>query len=258
MRALVVIPTYNEADNIGLLIAELRREAPEVDVLVVDDDSPDGTAGIVRGLQAAHASVHLIVRKKRDGFAGAYLEGLGWGMTAGYDAIIQMDADFSHPPAVVRKLLAALETSDVVIGNRYLPGGGFVGWSWYRKLISRCGNLYAETVLGVPVRDLTGGFVAWRSALLATLHLPSVRAKGYAFMIELKYRAYLRRARMAEVAFVFPDRTRGVSKMSFAIFREAALAVLRLRRSRALLEATLAAAPEPIEPRRMSDDRDAA
>lgn len=226
---LVVTPTYNEAENVSDLIGRIHDACPQAHVLVVDDNSPDGTHRIVEEMGKADPRVHLLKRPGKAGLAAAYIEGLQWGVSRNYAHLVQMDADLSHPPEVIPRLLESLKWADVAIGSRYVKGGGVENWSFFRRLVSWCGNLYARVVLGIPVRDLTGGFVAWRRQALELVGPAGVSSKGYAFLIELKYRAWRNKLKHREVPFVFPDRTRGQSKMSALIFREAALAVLRLR-----------------------------
>ncbi len=236
MNTLIVTPTFNESENIAFLLGELIKHAPTVHILVVDDNSPDGTAQIVRRLQEENKQIHLLMRQNREGLAAAYTEGLIWGLKKGYSQIIQMDADLSHPPALIPLFLESLEDHSLVLGCRYIAGGGVSGWPWFRKAISWCGNLYARTVLGLPFRDLTGGFMGWRSELLQVIDLGSATSKGYAYLIELKFRAFLCKAKAKEIPFIFNDRTRGKSKMSTSIFSEAAKMVLWLRWNRSQIK----------------------
>lgn len=229
MKSLVIFPTYNEAENIGDIVARVREVVPEAQILVVDDNSPDGTARIVENLQRSDEKVNLMVRPGKQGLAGAYLAGFQWGLARGFDAIVEMDADFSHRPEDLPRLLDALKTNDVAVGCRYMRGGGTVGWSWLRQGISRGGNLYAQGILRLPYLDLTGGFNAWRRAVLETIDLASIHSRGYAFQVEMKYRAHRKGFRIAEIPILFENRRRGISKMTGKIVWEAAYRVLQMR-----------------------------
>ncbi len=229
VRALVVMPTFCESMNVGQIIpAILAHEG--IDVLVVDDGSPDGTADAVRSLAAAYpCRVHLIEREGKLGLGTAYLTGFRWALAREYTHIIEMDADYSHHPASLPRLLHASRYADLVIGSRYIPGGRTVNWPAHRKLISRGGSLYARSLLNLPVRDLTGGFKCFRRYVLESIDLESVNSTGYAFQIELTYRAAKRGFRVAEIPITFAERLHGKSKMDRSIFFEAILCVLRLR-----------------------------
>lgn len=231
MKSLVVIPTYNEAENILALLNALETAVPESHILVVDDNSPDGTGKLVAQRSRTNEKVFLLTRQKKDGLAGAYFAGFAWALERDYEAIVQMDADHSHRPSDVPRFLDLLETHDVVFGSRYAPGGGTSGWSLLRKFISRGGNLYARALLGLPYNDLTGGFNAWRSEVLERIDVSTIYSKGYAYQIELKFRAKKQGARIAELPIHFANRRFGSSKMSGAIIFEAARAVLQLRQS---------------------------
>jgi len=233
MRTVLIIPTYNERDNVVLLLPELRKLVPNVDILVVDDNSPDGTAAVAEAHARALGQIQLLHREKKEGLGRAYVAGFQWALRHGYQAVVQMDADFSHRPVDLPKLLAALEECDVVVGSRYIPSGGTQGWSWIRRMISRGGNIYARLILGVPVQDMTGGFTAWRASALERIRYETTGSRGYAFQVELKYRALVAGLRVREVAILFPERAYGASKMSGDIVREAAFGVLRLRVSAA-------------------------
>jgi len=230
-KALVVVPTYNEAENINQLLFALTRDVEGVDVLVVDDNSPDGTRGIVERFQKHESRVHLLNRQKKDGLAAAYLAGFGWGIEKGYDILIEMDADFSHRPADVNRFLKEMETCDVVIGCRYVDGGGISGWGWLRQFISRGGNTYAKFVLSLPLKDLTGGFNGWKREVLERINYKSIHSKGYAFQVELKCRAFKSGFKISEIPIHFENRVAGHSKMSSDIVWEAAFRVLQMRRS---------------------------
>lgn len=229
MKKLIVIPTYNEAENIGRILPEVLKCAPDADILVVDDSSPDGTGKIVESIAREEKRVRLLTREKKDGLARAYLTAFELAIKEGYDAILQMDADFSHAPSDVPKLFNALKVHDVAIGSRYVYGGGTSGWTWPRKMISRGGNLYAQMMLGTKIIDMTGGFNAWRSSTLKSLQLETVKSKGYAYQVELKYRAYKRNFSILEIPILFLNRRFGHSKMSKDIIREAAYRVFQMK-----------------------------
>ncbi len=228
---LVVIPTYNEAENISRILYTLTTEVPTVDVLVVDDNSPDGSANLVKLFMKHTPRVHLLSRPKKDGLAGAYIAGFGWGLDKRYQAFISMDADFSHQPTDVARIVTGLVTSDVVVGCRYISGGEITGWGLTRQCISRGGNLYAQTVLRMPYKDLTGGFNGWNRRVLEKIDVRSIRSKGYAFQVEMKYRAHKAGFGITEIPIRFVNREVGTSKMSGTIFWEAAFRVLEMRRS---------------------------
>lgn len=227
---MVVIPTYDERQNITRVLDEVLAAAP-VDVLVVDDSSPDGTADVVRAHPAHGTRVHLLVRADKDGLGAAYRAGLGWALDAGYARIVQMDADLSHPPAVVPDLLAALDDHDIAVGSRYVAGGGIDAWSPSRRLISRVGNAYVRLMLDLPVRDATAGFKAFTADALRAIEVEESRAEGYGFQIESSWRAHRRGLSLVEVPIVFTDRQAGSSKMSTRIVLEALRMVWRWRRA---------------------------
>lgn len=229
MRTLVVIPTYNEAANIAEAIQRVR-DATDADVLVVDDNSPDGTADLVeslaQGLPAGGGGVHVLRRPGKAGLGSAYRAGFAWGKEKGFEIMVEMDADLSHDPAALPSLLEQIDRgADLVIGSRYVPGGSIPDWAWHRKALSRWGNRYASAMLGLAVADCTAGYRAYRSSLLDALDLESIRADGYGFQIEMTYRAVGAGARVVEVPIAFTDRTRGTSKMSSRIIVEALLLV---------------------------------
>lgn len=224
-RVLVIIPTYNEAENIGPITARLRAAAPAADILVVDDNSPDGTGDLADGLAAADPQVHVLHRKVKDGLGGAYLAGFAWGLDEGYDVLIEHDADGSHRPEDVPRLLERLQTADAVKGSRWVPGGTVVNWPKSRELMSRGGSLWVRLWLGIPVKDATGGFAAWRADSLRGMGLDEMEARGYGFQVELAWRAVRNGFTVAEVPIEFADRELGDSKMSRRIFIEALLLV---------------------------------
>ena len=232
-RALIVVPTYNERDNVEEVVARFLAAAPEAELLFVDDNSPDGTGELLDRLAGEDPRVHVLHRAGKLGLGTAYLDGFRWGLAHGFDYLIEMDADFSHDPQYLPELLRlAREGADVVIGSRYVEGGGTENWGVGRKLISRGGSLYARTVLGVKVRDLTSGFICWRRRALEAIDLDAVRSNGYSFQIEMKYRALQAGLTLVETPIVFVDRRVGQSKMSRAIFVEALGMVWKLRLGR--------------------------
>ena len=229
MKALVVIPTYNEAGNIAEALRRIRQAAPAADVLVVDDGSPDGTAAVARACAAELGRVQVRVRPGKLGLGSAYREAFADGLRRGYRVLVQMDGDLSHDPAALPALLRAVRAgADVAVGSRYVAGGSIPRWSVSRRALSRWGNRYARWLLALPLADATSGFRAWRSAALARLDLASVRAEGYGFQIEMAYRMARAGGRIAEVPIAFADRQRGESKMSARIIAEALLLVTGL------------------------------
>ena len=228
-RACVVLPTYNERENLPEIVPAILAAAPELDVLVVDDNSPDGTGAIADELSAKEPRVRVLHRERKEGLGRAYLAGFHVAMKAGYGRILEMDADFSHDPARLPALLAASRDADLVLGSRYVEGGGTVNWGLGRRLLSKGGSLYARTILGLPVRDLTGGFKCFHREVLERLDLPSVSSTGYAFQIELTYRAMKRGFRVVEVPIIFADQRVGKSKMNRRIVAEALWKVWEIR-----------------------------
>ena len=232
---LVVVPTYNEIENLETLLTGIHAAVPIAHVLVVDDNSPDGTGDLAAKIASTDARVHVLHRAGKEGLGRAYVAGLSWGVQKGYECIIQMDADLSHDPAALPSLLAASETHDLVLGSRYVQGGGTRNWGLFRRLLSRGGSLYAKLILGLAQNDLTGGFKCWRRNVLEAIHLETVRADGYSFQIEMTYRAVLHGFKVAEVPITFVDRVDGVSKMSKRIVGEAITMVWKLRAGRAAI-----------------------
>jgi len=229
-RALIVMPTYNERDNARGIAERLLAALPGTGVLFVDDNSPDGTGALLDELALAEPRIHVMHRAGKLGLGTAYVEGFGWGLARGYDYLFEMDADGSHDPKYLAQMLAlAQDGADVVVGSRYVPGGGTRNWGVGRKLISRGGSLYARLILGVDVRDVTAGFVCWRRAALEAIDLSSITSNGYSFQIEMKYRALQNNLRVVETPIVFIDRRVGQSKMSRAIVVEALLKVWGMR-----------------------------
>lgn len=229
-RVLVITPTYNERDNLAEFITAVHRAAPQVDVLVVDDASPDGTGPLADELAAADARVLVRHRTGKLGLGTAYVEGFRFALDHGYDVAFEMDADLSHDPGYIPAFLDAIaQGADLVLGSRGVPGGGVEGWGLGRHLLSKGGSLYARTILGVGVRDLTTGFKAYTRRALAAIEPDTARSNGYSFQIETTYRALRRGLHVVEVPIVFVDRRAGRSKMSRRIFAEAILEVWRLR-----------------------------
>ncbi len=222
MRTLIVVPTYNEIDNLQPLTDAILAITPaEVEILVADDGSPDGTGSLADTLAKANPRIHVVHRPRKMGLGTAYVNGFKWGLEKGYEAFIEMDADFSHDPKYLPRMLELLGSYDVAIGSRYVPGGGTLNWGLGRKIISRGGSFYSRVILGAAIRDFTGGFNGWRRPVLEAVDLPSLRSDGYSFQIELKFRAFLAGFRMTEFPIVFEDRKVGKSKMSKRIVVEA-------------------------------------
>ncbi len=229
-RALVVVPTYNEKENIARIIGAVLAQDPRLELLVVDDGSPDGTADIVKGIISTDPRVHILERTKKMGLGTAYLAGFGWAIERDYAYVFEMDADFSHDPAHLPQFLDAIQNADLVLGSRYLHGRvSVVNWPISRLLLSYFANVYARWVTGLPVWDSTGGFKCFRRSVLEAVDLQHVHSNGYAFQIEMSFRAWKKHFRVAEVPIVFVDRTEGQSKMSKAIVREAIWMVWWLR-----------------------------
>ncbi len=229
-RAVVVMPTYNEAENLGGIVPAILAQDPALDVLVVDDNSPDGTGRLADELVVAHPGrVRVAHREKKEGLGRAYLAGFAQALGLGYGRILQMDADFSHDPERLPALLAATQEVDVALGSRYVPGGGTVNWGLGRRILSQGGSLYARTILGVQIRDLTGGFKCFRREVLEALDLPTIRSTGYGFQIELIYRVLCRGFKVREVPITFVDRRAGKSKMNGNIVVEAVWKVWQIR-----------------------------
>lgn len=227
----VVLPTYNEIENLESIAGAILEALPQGRLLVVDDASPDGTGQLADTLAAADERVHVLHREAKEGLGAAYRAGFRW-VLARQDchAVVQMDADFSHDPRDLPRLLAPLMAdADLVLGTRYLRGGGTVGWPWYRQVISRGGTAFARTLLLLPYRDLTGGFKAWRRELLEAIRLRDAAANGYGFQVEMTWWAHRRGARIIQVPIIFRERVAGRSKMTGGIVREAMLRVVTLR-----------------------------
>ncbi|MET9365337.1 polyprenol monophosphomannose synthase [Streptomyces sp. NPDC006632] len=220
-RALVIIPTYNEAENIKPIVARVRAAVPEAHILVADDNSPDGTGKFADEIAAQDDQVHVLHRKGKEGLGAAYLAGFRWGIENDYGVLVEMDADGSHQPEELPRLLTALKGADLVLGSRWVPGGRIVNWPKYREYISRGGSTYSRLLLGVPIRDVTGGFRAFRRETLEGLGLDEVASAGYCFQVDLARRAVAAGFHVVEVPITFVERERGDSKMSNDILVEA-------------------------------------
>ena len=229
-KALIVVPTYNERDNVGDIAARLLATLGDAELLFVDDNSPDGTGDVLDRLAAADGRLHVLHRPGKLGLGTAYIAGFRWGLAREYAYLFEFDADGSHDPKYLPHMLALAEGgADVVVGSRNVPGGGTVNWGFGRKLLSRGGSFYARTILGIHVRDVTAGFICWRRRVLESLDLERVDSNGYSFQIEMSFRCWKRGFRIREIPILFVDRRAGVSKMSRKIVWEAAGMVWRLR-----------------------------
>jgi dolichol-phosphate mannosyltransferase len=228
-RYIVCVPTYNERANLPLIVPAILEQDPRLDVLVVDDNSPDGTGQLAEELAAAEPRVHVLHREAKEGLGRAYLAGFRWALDRGYDFILEMDADFSHDPKFLPRFIEAAENADVVIGSRYNQGVNVINWPISRLLLSLGANQYARMVTGLPVSDSTGGFKCFRREVLEAIDFSRVRSNGYAFQIEMSYRAWRKGFRIVEIPIVFTDRVEGQSKMSKRIVREAVWMVWSLR-----------------------------
>lgn len=222
-RVLVIIPTYNELENLPLILGRVRAAVPQVDVLVADDNSPDGTGDLADTLAADDPQLHVLHRKGKEGLGAAYLAGFAWGLERGYDVLVEMDADGSHSPEQLPRLLSALADADLVLGSRWVAGGSVVNWPTSRKILSRGGNLWTRISLGIPLHDATGGYRAFRRETLLGLGLADVASAGYCFQVDLAWRALKAGYRVVEVPITFVEREHGVSKMSQRIVVEALL-----------------------------------
>src|SRR5579859_6715549 len=249
MKTLIIIPTYNEVGNLRPLLQEIFVQVPEGDVLIVDDNSPDGTGKLADEIHAENPQVNVIHRSGKLGLGTAYTAGFKYALAHSYDAVFEMDADFSHDPRYLPDFLKAIEHADLVIGSRYIPGGDTPSWSLVRRLISGSGNVFARVMLGIPVRDCTAGFRCYRRTVLESIGLDSIESQGYAFQVELAYRVYKRGFRIVETPIIFQDRRVGKSKMSRAIFLEGFTWVVRARLGKT--SHTRKVASLPVEQRAM-------
>ena len=229
MTTLVISPTYNECKNVQSLIELILGKHPEFHLLIVDDSSPDGTANKVKELQEDYSNLHLEERPAKDGLGTAYIYGFKWAIEREYDRIVQMDADLSHDPNDVPHLVNLLDEHDLIVGSRYVEGVSVVNWPIRRLMLSYGANLYSRVITGMPIKDSTGGFKAWRREVLEELDLNAVRSQGYSFQIEMNFRTWCKGFRIKEVPIIFVDRTIGESKMSKNIVYEAIFMVWRLR-----------------------------
>jgi dolichol-phosphate mannosyltransferase len=224
-RVLVIIPTYNEAENIRLITERVRRAVPPVDILVTDDNSPDGTGAIADELSVADDHIHVLHRAGKEGLGAAYVAGFAWAKEKAYDVVVEMDADGSHAPEELTHLLDALRENDAALGTRYVPGGSVHNWPLHRLVLSRGGNIYIRMALGMPFRDATGGYRAYKMAVLDKIDVSTVASQGYSFQVELAWRAYRNGFKIVEIPITFTERVRGDSKMSGNIFKEQLLRV---------------------------------
>jgi len=229
MKALLIIPTYNERENISRIISIVLEKQAELEVLIVDDNSPDGTAQIVKDMMASESRIHILERPGKMGLGSAYVQGFKYALDKGYDFILEMDADFSHNPDDVPRLIAAAQSKDLVIGSRYCNGVNIVNWPIKRLLISYFASKYVRAITGMPVKDPTGGFKCFRRKVLESINLDNILSDGYAFQIEMNFRAWVKGFRMHEIPIVFTERLNGVSKMSRHIVWEAAWMVWHLQ-----------------------------
>lgn len=220
-QVLVAIPTYNEALSVEKIVGRVRTSVPDAHLLIIDDGSPDGTGEIADRLAAVDEHVHVIHRTAKQGLGAAYVAGFRWALDTGYDTVVEMDADGSHQPEELPRLLAALDGADLVLGSRYVPGGRVENWPRRREILSRGGNLYTQVMLGMPVKDATGGYRAFRATTLRRIELGDVASQGYCFQVDLAWRAVRAGMRVVEVPITFIEREEGTSKMSSAIVREA-------------------------------------
>src|SRR5436190_15708394 len=229
MKTLIIIPTYNEIENLRPLLDAIFSYVPETDVLIVDDNSPDGTGKLADEICEQNAHVHVMHRAGKLGLGTAYIAGFKYAVERGYDAAFEMDADFSHDPRYLPDFLKAIEHADLVIGSRYIPGGGTPNWSFLRRFISGGGNIFARFMLGIPVQDCTAGFRCYRRQVLESIDLDTIQSQGYAFQVEMAYRVMQQGFKIVETPIVFMDRRIGKSKMSRKIVIEAFIYVLRAR-----------------------------
>ena len=229
IKILVISPTYNEKKNIKRLVDMVLVDNPEFDLLIVDDNSPDGTSEKIKELQDDYKNLHLEIREKKSGLGTAYIYGFKWALERNYDIIIQMDADLSHNPKDLPMMVRKLKKNDLVIGSRYIKGISVVNWPLRRLMLSYGANTYSRIITGMPIMDGTGGFKAWTSKVLSDIDLDSVKSQGYSFQIEMNFRAWIKGYKIKEIPIIFSDRTIGQSKMSKKIVYEAIFMVWRLR-----------------------------
>ena len=228
-RFLVILPTYNESQNLPRIVPPILAQDPRLEILVVDDASPDGTGRLANDLAGVNPRVHVLHRTQKEGLGRAYLAGFAWALARDYDLMFEMDADFSHDPKFLVEMIAAARNADLVVGSRYKTGVNVINWPMSRLLLSYGANLYARWITGLPLTDATGGFKCFRKEVLAAIPLEKVRSNGYAFQIEMSYRAWKKKFRLTEVSIIFTDRVEGNSKMSKSIVREGVWVVWWLR-----------------------------
>ncbi len=228
MKTLICIPTYNEIDNLEAITSAIFEEV-DVEILIIDDNSPDGTGALATRLSESEPRIHVLHRTQKNGLGPAYIAGFKWSLTQDYDLVVEMDADFSHQPMYLPVMLAAAQKHDFVIGSRYVRGGGTKNWGLIRRCISQGGGLYARTLLGLEIRDLTAGYIVWNRHVLEKFRFENIEASGYVFQIELKYKAKKMGCSHVEIPIVFPDRQRGESKMNVGIALEAVTRLWRVR-----------------------------
>jgi dolichol-phosphate mannosyltransferase len=228
-RIVVIVPTYNEATNLPQIVPEILKQDSRLQILVVDDSSPDGTGELADRMAAENPRIHVLHRAAKQGLGRAYLAGFRWSLAQGYDAMLEMDADFSHDPAFLPRFLTAIEDADLVLGSRYATGVNVINWPISRLLLSLGANLYARVITGLPLSDSTGGFKCFRRGVLEAIDLDRVRSNGYAFQIEMSFRAWKKGFRLKEIPIIFHERVEGQSKMSKRIVREAIWMVWWLR-----------------------------
>jgi len=229
MKTLVIIPTYNELDNLPKLLPEVLSKNAEINVLIVDDNSPDGTAAFVENEMKNNDRIHLIKRSSKQGLGTAYIAGFKYALQKNFELIFEMDADFSHDPKEIPKFLDEIKDSDLVIGSRYINGVNVINWPMRRLLLSSFANVYTRIITGMPVQDATGGFKCFRRKVLESINLDQVRSNGYAFQIEMNFKAWKKGFKVKEIPIIFVDRMKGQSKMSRKIVREAVTMVWKLR-----------------------------
>tara|TARA_Y100000817_G_scaffold168337_1_gene131564 strand:+ start:1136 stop:1849 length:714 start_codon:yes stop_codon:yes gene_type:complete len=229
MKTLIISPTYNEKKNIQSLVKKVLKPNKNYDLLIIDDNSPDGTSDMVQELQKDYDNLYLEKREKKAGLGTAYIFGFKWALKRNYEAIVQIDADLSHDPADIPRLISNLDNYQLVIGSRYIKGVSVVNWPIRRLIISYGANLYSSIITGMPIKDCTGGFKAWRREVLESINLNKIRSQGYSFQIEMNFRAWIKKFKIHEEPIIFVDRTIGESKMSKKIMHEAIWMVWRLR-----------------------------
>ena len=229
MKTLIISPTYNEKENIAIVVQEVFKRDLNYHMLIVDDNSPDGTASIVEKLQESYPNLHLQIRNKKNGLGKAYIFGFKWALSKDYDVTVQMDADMSHHPKETKKMTQLLKKYDLSLGSRYIDGISVVNWPIRRLILSYGANVYSRIVTGMPIKDATGGFKVWRKDVLESIDLEKVRSSGYSFQIEMNFRAWIKGYKLIEHPIIFIDRTVGQSKMSKSIMFEAIWMVWRLR-----------------------------